>query len=229
MLPPKHRIALKNKEKIKVKRCPTCRRVLPDDAMVLCPYDGTPLLDTVVDSDAFADTVKPISGDSKQTPDPSLEKAAKLARKMEYRQRLRTLLNSEEGLRLADLEMQNMFSYVKGKVELINQNYPSLEIQFGQNNRREATVSNPTHVVIISWQVQYANTLSDSSLQIVERKRSGPYPKESDEINRVSYDFYMDDELKLCWKEVGDRLLSTEQLGQECVDRLLHLISRNET
>jgi hypothetical protein len=194
--------------------------------MVLCPYDGTPLFDTVVDSNAFADTVKTESVGSEPVIDPSLEKAAQLARKIEYRQKLSTLLNSEEGLRLADLEMQNMFSYVKGKIDLINQNYPSLQIQFGLNSNREATIFNPTRVVIISWQVRYANTISDSSLQIVERKRSRPYPTESDELNRIGFNFYMDDELKLCWKEKDtNRRLSTDELGQECIERLMHLIS----
>ena len=210
-----------------MKRCPACVRILPDDAMVICPYDGTPLFDTVTNTSAFKDTVRTESGDSEQSLDPSLEKAAQIARKMEYRQQLLSLLNSEKGLRLADEEMQNMFSYVEDKVELINQKYPSLQIQFGRNDKREATVFNPTHVVIISWQVRYANTLSDSSLQIVERKRSWPYPNEIDEINRMSFKFYMDDDLRLCWKEMrsDNRRLTTEKLGQECIDRLLHLIS----
>jgi hypothetical protein len=39
-----------------MKRCPACRRVLPDESMLLCPYDGTPLLDTIVDPKAFANT-----------------------------------------------------------------------------------------------------------------------------------------------------------------------------
>ena len=209
-----------------MKRCPACRRVLPDDAMVICPYDGTPLFDTVVDSNAFEDTLKTEAGDSEQAIDPSLEKAAQLAQKIEYRQKLSYLLNSEEGLRLADLEMQNMFSYIKSKVDLINQNYPSLQIQFGLNSNREATIFSQTRVVIISWQVRFANTLSESSLQVVERKRSWPYPKESDEINRTGFNFYMDDDLKLCWKERnGNRRLNTDELGQECIDRLLHLIS----
>jgi hypothetical protein len=112
--------------------------------------------------------------------------------------------------------MQNMFRYLKDKVELINQKYPSLQIQFGQNSNREGVISNPNFVVIVSWQVRFVNTLSDSSLQIVERKRSWPYPKESDELNRLGFDFYMDDELRLCWKERNsNRPLITEELGEE--------------
>jgi hypothetical protein len=212
-----------------MKRCPSCTRVLPDDAMVICPYDGTPLFDTVGNSNAFANTIKPKSPESEQALDPSLEKAARIAREIEYRQKLRTLLYSGEGLRLANEEMQHMFSYVKGKAEQINQNYPTLNIEFRRNTRSEATVSNPTHVIIISWQVLYSNTLFDSSLQIVERKRSWPYPKESDELNRMGFDFHMDDELKICWKERRDnRCVPTEKLGHECIDRLLHLISTNK-
>ena len=80
--------------------------------------------------------------------------------------------------------------------------------------------------MIVSWQVRFVNTLSDSSLQIVERKRSWPYPKESDELNRLGFDFYMDDELRLSWKErSSNRRLITEELGEECIDRLLHLSS----
>jgi hypothetical protein len=83
-----------------MKRCPACRKVLPDDKMLICPYDGTPLFDTVVNPNAFTDTVKSESEVAEQALDPSLEKAAALARKIEYKQRLSALLNSEEGLRL---------------------------------------------------------------------------------------------------------------------------------
>src|SRR4051812_15180538 len=38
-----------------MKRCPSCRRVLPDDAMVLCPYDGSPLLDTAISSNPLSE------------------------------------------------------------------------------------------------------------------------------------------------------------------------------
>jgi len=197
--------------------------------MLLCPYDGTPLFDTVVNPDAFTDTVRSETEGSEQELDPSLEKAAQLARSMEYKQKLSALLNSEEGLRLADVEMQNMFGYLKDKVELINQKYPSLQIQFGLNSNREGVISDPNYVVIVSWQVRFINTLSDSSLQVVERKRSGPYPRESDELNRVGFDFYMDDELRLCWKERdGNRRLITEKLGEECLGRLLHLSSKTK-
>jgi hypothetical protein len=41
-----------------MKRCPTCTKVLPDDAMLVCPYDGTPLLDTQISPSALADTLK---------------------------------------------------------------------------------------------------------------------------------------------------------------------------
>lgn len=40
-----------------MKRCPSCRRVLPDNAMVVCPYDDTPLLDTMISPDAYANTI----------------------------------------------------------------------------------------------------------------------------------------------------------------------------
>jgi hypothetical protein len=197
--------------------------------MVICPYDGSPLLDTKGNSDAFADTVGTELQASEQPLDPSLERAAQLARKIEYREKLSALLNSKEGLRLADAEMQSMFSYVKDKVTLINQKFPSLRLQFGQHDKNEATVSNPTHVIIINWHVQYANSLSESRLQIVEIKQSRRYPKESSELKRLNFDFYMDDELKLCWKARNDnRRITTEKLGQECIDRLLHLILTNK-
>ena len=41
-----------------MKRCPTCTKVLPDDAMLVCPYDGTPLLETQISPNALADTQK---------------------------------------------------------------------------------------------------------------------------------------------------------------------------
>lgn len=41
-----------------MKRCPSCRRVLPDDAMLVCPYDGTPLLDTQINPAAIVDTLE---------------------------------------------------------------------------------------------------------------------------------------------------------------------------
>lgn len=212
-----------------MKRCPTCTRVLPDNAMLLCPYDGTPLLDTLVDSGAFADTISDESGDSAADPDPALERAAELARKIEYRQKLSALLNSEEGVRLAAVEIQSMFRYVRDKVELINEKYPTLQVKFGLNTRREATISTSTHVIIMSWQVGYSNTLSDSSFQLVERKRSGPYLQEKDEINRLAFDFLMDDEFKLCWKERHNkRCLTSDKLGQECISRLLHLASTDK-
>src|SRR5258708_3250899 len=113
-------------EKSKMKRCPACRRVLPDDKMLLCPYDGTPLFDTVANPNAFADTVRTEPEELDHALDPSLKKAAQLAQRMEYRQKLSALLNSEEGLRLADVEMQTMFSFLKDRVEFISQKYPSL-------------------------------------------------------------------------------------------------------
>jgi len=211
-----------------MKRCPACLKVMTDDAMLLCPYDGTPLFDTETNSKAFHETLKTDSGNLAQTHDPSLEKAAQIDRQLQYGQELYRLLNSAEGIRLADAEMQIMFGSVKDKVELINQKYPSLEIKFGTNSSREATVSNPRYVVIMSWQLRYVNTLSDSSLEIVERTRNW-YPRDSDELNRLSFDFYMDEESKFCWKERGGkRCLLSQELGEECLNRLLRLISSTD-
>jgi hypothetical protein len=174
-------------------------------------------------------TVENKQSEEKEIADPALEKAAELARKLDYKHRLSSLLNSEEGLGLAAKEMEALFTYVKEKVALINEQYPSLQVQFGQNDKNEGTVSNPHYVVIMSWQPHFINTLSDSSLQIVERKRSWPYPKESDELNRLGFGFYMNSELQLGWKARSNgRFLITSKLGQECIDRLLHLISKTE-
>lgn len=38
-----------------MKHCPSCTKVLSDDAMVLCPYDGTPLLDSALSSDSLSE------------------------------------------------------------------------------------------------------------------------------------------------------------------------------
>jgi len=43
--------------------------------MLICPYDGTPLFDTVTNLSAFTDTLITESSDSQRTIDPSLEKA----------------------------------------------------------------------------------------------------------------------------------------------------------
>lgn len=209
-----------------MRRCDMCRRVVPDNAMIFCPYDGTPLLDTVADPNAFADTIGKDSTGEESAPDPVLERAEQVAQKLAYRQRLQSLLNSEEGLQLADEEVQSLFSYVKEKIELIQQKYPELKVRFGQNDNREGVVYGQRYLVIISWQVHLANSLSDSSLQVVERKR-GRLPSEFDELNRVGFDFYMNSELQIGWKERGNgRFLRTPQLGQECIDRLLHLLSK---
>jgi hypothetical protein len=50
-----------------MKRCPSCRKVLPDDAMVICPYDGTPLLETIISPDALSDTIEVVDNDSADT------------------------------------------------------------------------------------------------------------------------------------------------------------------
>lgn len=208
-----------------MKRCDACRRVLPDDEMRLCPYDGTPLLDTVADPNAFAETIGKGANDESAS-DPIIEKAAQVAEKLAYRRRLESLLDSEEGLRLADSEMQSLFSYVKEKVGLIQQNHPELEVRFSENSKREGAVYDENYVVLMSWQPHFANTLSDSSLQIVERKRT-PFYQESDELNRLSFDFYMNSQLQIGWKErTGSKFLTTPELGQECIGRLLHRISR---
>jgi hypothetical protein len=167
--------------------------------------------------------------EEKEIADPALERAAEVARKLDYQQRLSSLRTSDEGPKLAAAEMEALFTYVKEKVALINDKYPSLQVQFGQNDKNEGTVSNLNYVVIMSWQQHYDNTLSDSSLQIVERKRSWPYPKESDELNRLAFDFFINSELRLGWKErPNGRFLTTPKLGWECIDRLLHLISRTK-
>lgn len=47
-----------------MKRCPSCRKFLPDDEMLVCPYDGTPLLETQTSPDALADTIEDERGKS---------------------------------------------------------------------------------------------------------------------------------------------------------------------
>ena len=51
-----------------MKRCPACQRIQHDDASVLCPFDGSPLLDTLISPDALADTIKPDSSDDGPQP-----------------------------------------------------------------------------------------------------------------------------------------------------------------
>jgi hypothetical protein len=41
-----------------MRRCPSCMRLLPDNAMVVCPYDDTPLLDTLTKFDDQAKTLE---------------------------------------------------------------------------------------------------------------------------------------------------------------------------
>lgn len=38
-----------------MKRCPSCRKVLSDDAMIICPYDGSPLLNTAIIPDPLSE------------------------------------------------------------------------------------------------------------------------------------------------------------------------------
>lgn len=58
-----------------MKRCPACTRIMPDNAMILCPYDGSPLLDTRVSADAFEETIKTEQSNAEDDAVPSLEKA----------------------------------------------------------------------------------------------------------------------------------------------------------
>jgi hypothetical protein len=211
-----------------MRRCPTCRRVLLDSAAIFCPYDGTPLLDTIINPDALADTLE-VDNESEHNPsDPLLEKAAEIARKQEYKERLSALRNTDQGVELVKRELQDLFNYVRNKVDSITHNQPTIEIIFKQNTDHEAVIVSSEYFVIMSWKQNYANSLSNSSFHIVEQKRFISH-NEDGELNRIRFDFHMNSDLKLGWKErEGDRFITTEKLGQECIGRLFHLMSTSK-
>jgi hypothetical protein len=50
-----------------MKQCPSCTKFQSDDEMILCPYDGTPLLEASVDPNSLAETIKPAKAAGAET------------------------------------------------------------------------------------------------------------------------------------------------------------------
>ncbi len=96
--------------------------------------------------------------------DPFISKANEIAKKDELNKKYDRILDSPEGIHLANTEVQRLYDSIKDKAERYSSK-TSFKFQT-KEERDRLIVSSSGYSVLLSWSVRYSNTLNDAKLHL---------------------------------------------------------------
>ena len=99
--------------------------------------------------------------------DPHLKIIAELSAKEKLNDEINGIINSPEGINLANNEVFTLFSLIKEKAKLYSEK-TDFKFQTEEDASRTLILRYQAHSVVINWQQAYTNTLNDSSLNVAQ-------------------------------------------------------------
>lgn len=166
-------------------------------------------------------------GGADASPETATEMAERLQREEERKQLQQQILDSEEGVKLAESALSEMKSLSQLKVEEIANSGVDIEVVASNRHGLLWGVNLPSTGTTFGWSRQYSNSLEHASLLV--RELDGPAHfghwggRESQEINTERFDPALDTGGNVVWKgerEPG-RVLSSDDLVERYLSRLL--------
>jgi hypothetical protein len=124
------------------------------------------------------------------------ERSARLETIEQAKEKRRILLRTELGVTLARQQLNELYGYIGEQVAAIQQEAPTLQINFRQRDRDVICVSTPGRSFTMGWSQQWGNSLDQASLFV--RVIHGPYSldgrtSEDNILEEVRIHFTIDD------------------------------------
>lgn len=151
------------------------------------------------------------------------EYAARIARTMAARGKVKALLDSEPGVKLAREEIDKLFGILKTTADGVNSEQSALKLAF-KNERNTCTVAGRGFYIWIEWVSTYGNSLSNSCLYVGLWKQTGWEDKE--EVKTVRYNFDLSVSGQPTWQDVdSETQRTTNDLAKSSISSLLKTMS----
>jgi hypothetical protein len=173
-------------------------------------------------------------------PPSPIEKAQSAAMAAEYTRETRELLGSDQGVRLADASVAEIYDCIERHLAEMGAQIPRWEPAFGKNGVRTSVGRLGACSAAVSWERPYSNTLSKSVLKISILDRHIATPQESaagrlyayvERPNSVgSFSFTVDRQpgLGLCWQSGSRRAISPAEVAGLIIESLAKAAQKHD-
>lgn len=148
--------------------------------------------------------------------DPFISKANEIAKKEELNREYDRILDSPEGISLANEEVQRLYNSIKDKAERYSSK-TAFTFQI-KEERDSLIVSSSGYSVLLSWHPRYSNSLTDAKLGLstwngyLHFNNPGYVPgEEPKRVSSTSYEFDFDKEGNYVWRE-SDKFRSNQEI-----------------
>jgi hypothetical protein len=215
-----------------MRRCSNCNRIYPSsDDYRFCRVDGTSLLSESEAAEALTLQNVPVDMPTLKIPEgmvvtqnaAALEMAERVSKNRWLEQLRADLHRSEEALKYAHAAVDALLDDVQQQVREINDSFSNVKIKYLITDERQVALTSEGYGVKISWQQCYVNTLRESRLVVVEYRR-GRTASDEREFAKVVFAFDVSADFQPVWRD-RQRIVSTDVLAQECVNRLMTLLT----
>jgi hypothetical protein len=152
----------------------------------------------------------------------ALKMAEQVNRARELEQFRSDLRRDNDAVQYALAAIDSLLESVHLQVAELNESFPDIGIEYLNKGDRQVAVVSSGYGVKISWQQPYRNSLSESRLVIVDYRR-GRSASDEREFTKTVCDFNVNDGFEPGWMD-RKRFIKTNDLAQECVNRLMTLL-----
>jgi hypothetical protein len=160
-----------------------------------------------------------------------LDVAVRLGAAMDFESERSRWLNSQEGKRDAEREVETLVVEMEAMASQINTKAGSFQLGMG-TGKDGITLSHPRGVLTVNWHCTYANTLSSSGLvaRVWDRRfhPQGIYldGKQPKTVKEIKYDADLGPGRRPGWREKGrnKEFLTSRQLGEVLLRKLLDYV-----
>lgn len=142
----------------------------------------------------------------------------------------RTILNSENGVEIARLEVKKLYDLLKNKKDIIEKELKGFPIGFEQKDQN-CYVNSYGYTLRFYWQLSFRNSLMDSYLSL-ELQSANRYPKPPTIFSEFRFNFDIIFSEQQVWMLESDRkkYFTSEELVKYSFDILLkHIEKENKT
>lgn len=155
------------------------------------------------------------------------DRARRLDEIEKFEQQRTALLGSEQGVKEAQTSVATLYSAIQDQVERVQQSAPDLQIE-AAHDQQTMVIRGKTCSVGVYWHNDYVNTLQEAGLVVTEFQgrvalpgQRVIYAREPKEIGEHVFRPDVTRSMGWCWRADNSNLLSSEQLAEECVTKLL--------
>lgn len=164
--------------------------------------------------------------------DPHLKIIAELSAKEKLNDEINSIINSSEGLRLANSEVFTLFSLIKEKARLYSEK-TAFRFETEEDASRTLVLRCQAHSVVLNWHQAYSNTLSDSSLTVarwagravLNRYNTFYFPgEEPKRLNAVDWTFDLNTSKEPVWIKGKAESVTSNEIADSAFSYILERI-----